>query len=261
MHHDYKVNSIGLKSFGMREVVMGLVNRLRGLFRRSWLERDLNEELQHHIELKTREYIEAGMSREEARYEALREFGGVEQKKEECRDADRLRWVEDLFQDLRYGLRQLRRNPGFTAVAVITLALGIGANTAIFTLLDAVMLKSLPVTNPQQLVLLDWTSHGHSHQIMSNIVGDVSRDKSGRWASTSFSYPVYEQIRARNRVFSDVTALAAQDSQLNVTYGGRQAARMGNLSLGPSSRRLESNPSLGAFSPQATTEPMRAQRP
>lgn len=131
---------------------MGLVNRLIGFFRRSSLEQELDEEVQHHIELKARENIEAGMPPEEARYAALRAFGGVEQKKEECRDADRLRWIEDLVQDLRYGVRQLRRNPGFTVVAVLTLALGIGANTAVFSLLDGLVLRPLPVPHPEQLV-------------------------------------------------------------------------------------------------------------
>src|SRR5690242_16415073 len=133
---------------------MSWLNRIAAVVRSRKLERDLDEELQLHIELKTQENIAAGMPPEEARYAALRAFGGVEQKKEECRDADRLRWLEDIIQDLRYGLRQLRRNPGFTIVAVITLALGIGANTAIFSLIDAVMLKSLPVADPGQLYRL-----------------------------------------------------------------------------------------------------------
>src|SRR5439155_7266509 len=133
---------------------MGWRNRVASVFRPSREERDLNDELQLHLEMKARENIEAGMTPEEARYAALQAFGGVEQRKEECRDADRLRLIEDFIQDLRYGLRQLRRNPGFTVVAVLTLALGIGANTAIFSVVDAVMLKSLPVSNPKQLYRL-----------------------------------------------------------------------------------------------------------
>jgi putative ABC transport system permease protein len=128
--------------------------RIRAFFRREQSERELNEELQHHLELKTQELIGAGMSPDEARYAALRAFGGIEQKKEQCRDADRLRWLEDLVQDLRYGLRQLRRNPGFTAVAVVMLALAIGATTSIFSVVYAMLLRPLPFRNPGRLVLI-----------------------------------------------------------------------------------------------------------
>jgi predicted permease len=153
---------------------MGWLKRIGSIFYERHSERDLDEELQHHIELKTRENVEAGMSPEEARYAALCAFGGVEQKKEACRDTDRLRWVEDLIQDLRYGLRQLRRNPGFTAVAIITLALGIGANTAIFSVVNAVLLKPLPYPHPHQLVEV-WRTHGRGW------VGSVSIPDLNDW--------------------------------------------------------------------------------
>src|SRR5438552_3290784 len=137
-----------------------------------------------------------------------------------------------LTQDLRYGLRMLARNPGFTAVAVIPLALGIGANTAIFSLIDAVLLRMLPVQNPRQLVLLDWASHGWPEGTVNGLSGTWDHDKNGRLTSTSFSYPIYEQIRARNQVFSSVTALAGNGSELNVGYNGQPGRADGELVAG-----------------------------
>src|SRR5215813_6833958 len=163
--------------------------RLRSLFRRNQVEDELDEELRYHIERQIEEHISKGMTPEDARYAALRAIGGVEQRKEECRDTRRVRWIEDLMQDLRYGLRTLRKSPGFTAVAVLSLALGIGANTAIFNLVDAVLLKSLPVRNPEQLVALEAFNQRGDH--------------------SNFSYPLFEQLRDRPQVFTGI--LAAQD--------------------------------------------------
>ena len=144
-------------------------------FRKKSVETRLDAELRYHFDRMVGDLIAKGVEPEEARRRARLEFGGLEQIKEECRDA-RGRWLEDLTKDLQYAVRTLRRSPGFLAVSVVSLALGIGANTAIFSLINALMLRSLPVNHPEQLVQITRTNQ--------------------EGMPLSVSYPLFEYFRA-----------------------------------------------------------------
>jgi putative ABC transport system permease protein len=164
---------------------MALLKRLRTLIKREELENGLDEELKFHVEMKTRENVEAGMSPEEARSAALRQFGNVMRTRESTRAAWTLPRLESILQDIRYGLRQLRRNPGFTAVAVLTLALGIGANTTIFSVVSAFLLRKPPVPDPDRVVEL---VSKNPKPVWAAEISDVSAPDFADWRKQSGSY-------------------------------------------------------------------------
>lgn len=156
-------------------------------------------------------------------------------------------FIQDLVQDVHYGLRQLHRTPAMAAVVVLSLALGIGANTAIFSLMDAVMLKNLPVKKPDELVLLQWTTRqkgGPPDAVMSSLHGDFSQSRTGGMESTSFSYPAFQEFRAQNKVFSDVFAFQSA-GRVNMNVGGHTSLVSGEMVTGDYFSGLGVAPVLG----------------
>jgi predicted permease len=191
--------------------------KLRSLFRRKDVEQELDEELNYHFERRIEEERGRGMTAEEARYAALRAMQGLQQRKEECREARGLNFIDESAHDLRYAVRLLKKHRGFAAAAALSLALGIGANTAIFSLIDALLLRPLPVPDPAALVRV--------------YINDGNPEP--RIALTN---AIFEQVRDRSRVFSGVFTWA--DHSFQMRSGGEMAHVNGAFASGDYFRTL-----------------------
>jgi predicted permease len=203
-----------------------LLARVKSLFAGQAQDRELNEELQAHLEFLVEEKRRQGMTEEEARRAARLHFGGIAQTEESYREGRGLHFLETFLQDLRYALRMLRRSPGFAAVVVVSLALGIGANTAIFSAIDAVMLRMLPVEEPQQLVMLQWHASNWPEKYVDDLEGSSFGNEKDGQSSYSFTYAQYQQFKNRNHVFSSTFAFAANSDAVNVGIDGRAESAM-----------------------------------
>jgi predicted permease len=183
--------------------------RLRALLRRDAVEGELDTELRFHMEKQVEKLVAGGVPRAEAVRRARAMLGGLEQLKEECRDARGTRWLEEFWQDVRYALRGLRASPAFAVTAVLTLALGIGANTTAFSAANALFFQSLPVDRPAEVVFVS----NQTHSLLPN-----------------FSNPDYRDIRDRNTVLSDLAAYSPVP--MGLAYGGRAARVWGYVVSG-----------------------------
>jgi len=200
--------------------------RVRSLFRRGRVEQELSDELRFHLERVIEENVAKGMTSQKAGYAALREMGGMDQIKEECRDMRKINFLDNLVQDVRYALRMLRRNLGFTAVAVLSLALGIGANALVFSVVNALLLRPLPVERPDQLAFLETKNSGIAQ-----------------------SFPNYRDLRDRNKTFSGLVGHRLAPMELESASG---ATRLwGLLATGNYFDVLGVRPVMGRFFHQA----------
>ena len=187
-----------------------LLFRLRSLIRRETVESEMEDELRFHSEHQVEKYLKAGMSRDQALRQVRLDFGGLDQVKEDCRDARGVSLVETLAQDLHYGWRTLLKSPGFAAAALFTLALGIGANTAIFSVVYAILLRPLPFHDASRLILLNETTP---------LVGNVA-----------VSYPNFQDWRAQSRTFSEMAAVTSIHFNM---AGIRQPENISGLAVSP----------------------------
>jgi predicted permease len=212
------------------------------MFWRKRKQSDFQAEIRSHLEIEADELAEEGSNPGDAKYQARREFGNVTDSEERFYEASRWVWFEQFVQDLRYGLRMLRHSPAFTLVAVLSLALGIGANTAVFSLVDAVMLKSLPVRAPEELRILNWV-HSDKGPDISHSGYNTQDPITGQFIASSFSYAAYRQFRESVPQFSDLVAYAP--TQFTITADGASDFANGQYVSGNYFTGLGAQPLIG----------------
>lgn len=203
---------------------------LRALLHRSHTERSMDAELRFHIDSYTEDLVRHGVPRPEAQRRAHLEFGSIESRKEECRASLGLRLFDESAADLRYAVRMLRQSPAFAAVAIASLALGIGVNTAIFTLANNVLLKSMAVPAVQQLRLFSWAQAPKSDS-PGSAWGSFDRNDAGEMTGTPFPYPLFLDMRHRQQTLDDLVAFK-DVYDLNASLGGQAEALSGILVSG-----------------------------
>jgi predicted permease len=224
---------------------MSLQSRVKTLWRAISKPRQLaaqvQEELEFHIESYAEDLMNAGVPRTEAFRRARAQLGSVAAGKENCRAAWGTRFFDELRGNLRFAVRMLAKNPGFTAIAVGSLALGVGANTAIFSMAKQVLLDPLNVPQPRQLRLLAW--HSKRHSVVHSEWGDMHRMGDGE-GSTSFTYPVYEQLRRQNHNLNDLFAFKNL-GLINITVDGEAEVLQGDLVSGNFYEQMRVQPQQG----------------
>ncbi|MGA8530428.1 MAG: ABC transporter permease [Acidobacteriaceae bacterium] len=221
--------------------IPGIISRCAAMFRRHALDRELDDELRSHLEMAAEENQRRGMDADEAWRAALRQFGGVTQVKETVRLREGWPLIENLRRDVGYAVRMLRKSPGFAAIAIGSLALGIGANTAIFSIAKQVLLDRLHVPHPGELRLFSW--HSGRKSAVHSTWGDWDK-ASGGVTSTSFSYPVYQLLRKENHELADLFAFK-NVGLVNVTAQGEAEVLQADLVSGNFYQQMEVQPQLG----------------
>ena len=199
---------------------MSWKNLLAMFKRRSKAEREFDDEMRFHLERQIEQHVAAGLSPEEARRQTLIEFGGVQQTKENVRETRSHHFFDVIAQDTRYALRLLRKTPVFTSIAVLTLALGIGMNTAIFSLIDGVLFRTLPAHKAEELVLLKWHARKRPQLMSQRGYGYCESHFQGTdYRSCSFSLPWFKEVATQKNLFSDVAAMAG-GGRINLSGNG-----------------------------------------